>query len=124
MIKNVKTTPEIIAQNLKIEEMKKSQIQNKAYWKMKGYDNIQKQMVSKISASLRRNLDNYPLGPGLSKQQRIEIMNKVSKSLDVLKQKSISNYKTFFRFENHTSKKEEELGDLMVKIEDKFLKEC
>ena len=51
-------------------------------------------------------------------------MNKVSKSLDVLKHKSDSNYRTFFGFENHSSKQEEELGDLMFKIEDKFLKEC
>ena len=34
-------------------------------------------MVNSTRIRVGRNLANYPLGPGVSKEQRLEIMNKV-----------------------------------------------
>jgi hypothetical protein len=47
---------------------------------------MQKEMIMSISGSLRRNLNGFPLEPGLKTDQRIEIMNKVreaTKKLDI-----------------------------------------
>ena len=39
-------------------------------------------MVNSTRIRVGRNLANYPLGPGVSKEQRLEIMNKVVKACE------------------------------------------
>jgi hypothetical protein len=40
----------------------------KKFWRKLGYDKIQENMIVSIKASLRRNLKDYPLAPGLNKE--------------------------------------------------------
>jgi hypothetical protein len=54
------------------------------YWKKLEYDQIQENMIVNIGASLRRNLKGYPLSPGLTLNQRIEIMKLVKKATETL----------------------------------------
>jgi len=42
----------------------------------------QSAMVKSTRIRVGRNLKNYPLGPGVSKEQRLEIMNKVVKACE------------------------------------------
>ncbi len=39
-------------------------------------------MIVSTRIRVGRNLADYPLGPGLSKEQRLEVMNKVKSALD------------------------------------------
>lgn len=42
------------------------------------------QMIISTRIRVGRNLADYPLGPGLTKEQRLEIMNKVVSALSTL----------------------------------------
>jgi hypothetical protein len=62
------SSEKLIKHNLDaIEATKLKKLQIK-FWEDKGYDELQKGMIQTIRASVRRNIKNYPLGPGLNKQ--------------------------------------------------------
>lgn len=61
------STEKLIKHNLDaIDAIKLEKVQ-KEFWEDKGYDDMQKGLIYKIKASVRRNIENYPLGPGLTK---------------------------------------------------------
>ena len=49
---------------IKAIKFKKTQTE---FWEDKGYDQMQKGIIQTIKASVRRNIEGYPLGPGLTK---------------------------------------------------------
>ena len=80
-------------------------------------------MISSTRIRVGRNLAGYPLGPGVSKEQRLEIMDKVVKACETFEDDLKGN---FYPLEG-MSKKDQDLliqDHFLFKEGDRFLKAC
>lgn len=75
----------------------------------------EEQAAMVISTRIRvgRNLDGYPLGPGISKDQRLEVMEKVSKVFETIEDEELKG--SFYKLEGMDEATQKKL------IEDHFL---
>jgi len=83
----------------------------------------QSAMVNSTRIRVGRNLADYPLGPGVSKAQRLEIMNKVVEACNTIE----GDLKgTFYPLEGMSKKDQEKLIEdhFLFKEGDRFLESC
>jgi len=83
----------------------------------------QSAMVNSTRIRVGRNLKNYPLGPGVSKAQRLEIMQKVTKACETFEGDLKGK---FYPLEGMSKKDQEQLiaDHFLFKEGDKFLESC
>jgi hypothetical protein len=107
----------LIELNLEKKEIRKKMIDCRKYWRELKYDQIQENMIVKIGASLRRNLKGYPLSPGLTLDQRMEIMDLVKKATETL---DIDLQGTFLEFEQLTPQDKIDHQDIIFELKGDF----
>ena len=86
---------------------------------------MQKGFIFQIKASVRRNIEGFPLGPGLTKDQRLQILDDVKQACHSLVNIDEELNGKFYEFEKKISDKErEKLKDILFEIESDFQKMC
>ena len=65
-----KTTSVVIKHNLDMITSQKKRKNQEKYWKERDYDQLQKNIIHSIKSSVKRNIDGFPLCPGLNNEQR------------------------------------------------------
>jgi len=81
-------------------------------------------MVNSTRIRVGRNLKDYPLGPGVSKAQRLEIMNKVITACKTFPDEDLKG--EFYPLEGMSKKVQEQLinDHFLFKEGDRFLESC
>merc|ERR1712022_78979 len=83
----------------------------------------EQKMVNSTRIRVGRNLADYPLGPGVSKEQRLEIMNKVVEACNTFEGDLKGK---FYPLEGMSKKDQQQLIDdhFLFKEGDRFLESC